>query len=52
LVDTGFGVLVAACVADSVGDDGSLVDVASGVEPQADKMIDAMKSRGRIFFMV
>jgi hypothetical protein len=31
-------------------DSGSLVDVAS-VEPQADKMMDAMKSRERIFFI-
>ena len=47
LVDTGFGVFVAACAANS-DDDGSLVDVASD-EPQADKMMEAMKSRERFF---
>ena len=51
MVDTGFGVLVTACVADSDDDDGSLVDVASD-EPQADKRMEAMKSRENIFFMV
>jgi hypothetical protein len=50
-VGTGFGVFVcAACVADA-GDDGvSLTDAASD-EPQADKRMEAIKSRENIFFM-
>ena len=46
-VDTGFDIFVAACELDA---DGSLVDVASD-ETQADKMMEAIKSRENIFFM-
>jgi hypothetical protein len=54
LVDTGFGVFVTVCVADSDDDDdgdGSLVAIAPD-EPQADKMIETMNSRERIFFII
>jgi hypothetical protein len=53
LVGTTFRVFVATGVAD-VGvdeDNGSLVEVVSDV-PQADKTMDAMKSRENIFFMM